>query len=277
MAKKKSTDAPNRDKGSYRHMLDFVSASNFREMVDGLLEGTDFRLAEPDCRHPIGRLKKKDWTETVLEDYLRQHPLPDYVGLNRKWWMPFKGNRPNWDLICHITVDEKPGLLIVEAKAHHGEMSEKNSKSKVDKKNDRSVANDLSIRLRLAEANIGLSKLKMGEFQLSADHDYQLSNRLAYLHKLASDGIPTILMYLGWTGSPDWPTDPITSDSDWKAAVKSHVERIGPWKFVEKKHQSESGAPFQMIVRSISPDLLTNESANKEIVGPKTKTKSSPV
>lgn len=262
MAKKKSTDAPRRDRGSYRYMLDLVSASNFREIVDGLLEKTDARLSEPDFRHPSGRLKKKDWTETVLEDFLRQYPLPGYVGLNRKWWIPFKGNRPNWDLICHVVIDDKPGLLIVEAKAHHSEMSEKNSKSKVDKKNDRSVANDLSIRLRLAEASIGLSRLKMGEFQLSADHDYQLSNRLAYLHKLASDGIPTILMYLGWTGSPDWPNDPFTSDSDWKAAVKSHFERVGPWKFAEKKHPSESGASFQMIVRSISFDSPNSEFAN---------------
>jgi len=135
-------------------------------------------------------------------------------------------------------------------------VSEKNSKSKVDKKNDRSVANEFSIRLRLAEASIGLNRLKLGEFQLSADHDYQLSNRLAYLHKLASDGVPTILLYLGWTSSPDWTTDPFTNDSAWKASVKEHFERIAPWTFVEKKHQSESGAQFQMIVRSISPDSL---------------------
>ena len=33
---------PNRDKGNYRHMLDLVSASNFREIIDELLTGTEF-------------------------------------------------------------------------------------------------------------------------------------------------------------------------------------------------------------------------------------------
>lgn len=258
-------------------MLDLVSSSDFREIVNGLLKRTGARLAKPDCCHPSGRSKRRDWTEAILEDYLGQYPLQKHVGLNRKWWIPFTTNCPNWDLVCHVIIDDKPGLLIVEAKAHHGEMSEKNSKSPVDKKSDRSIANDLSIRLRLAEANIGLSRLGLGEFRLSADHDYQLSNRLAYLHKLASDGIPTILMYLGWTGSPDWETDPFRNRKNWKTSMKSHFERIGPWKFVEKKHLLETGASLQMIVRSISPDSLNNEPANNAIVGPKKRTKASPV
>jgi len=253
----KSADGPNRDKGSYRHMLDLVSASNFRDVMDSLLKGTGFRLAESDFRHPASRSKKKDWTETILEDYLKKYPLSEYEGLNRKWWIPFKGNRPTWDLICHLEGGRKLGLLIVEAKAHLSEMSEKNSKSPVDKQNPRSIANDLSIRLRLAEASMGLSELRLGSFHLSADHDYQLSNRLAYMHKLASDGVPVILMYLGWEASPDWSSDPFPSGSAWREAVKEHFKRIGPWKFVEKRHRLKSGVQFRMIVRSISPDILT--------------------
>ena len=257
MAKKKSEDAPNRDKGSYRHMLDLVSASNYRDVVNSLLDGTDSHLAEPDCRQPIGRSKKKEWTEAVLEDYLKKHPLPEFKRLDRKWWIPFKGNRPTWDLICHLGVEGKPGLLLVEAKAHLGEMSEKNCKSPVDKKNDRSIANDLSIRLRLAETSLGLSELGLGFFHLSADHDYQLSNRLTYLHKLACEGVPVVLMYLGWEGSPDWSIDPFPDGAAWQEAVKGHFERIGPWAFVEKKNRLESGVPFQMIVRSFSSNNLS--------------------
>lgn len=249
---------PRRDKGSYRHMLDLASAPNFREIINGFLEKSDAQLAEPDCCNPRGRLSKKDWTETSLEDYVKQNCLPQYERLNRKWWIPFKGNRPTWDLLCHIKIEKKPGLLIVEAKAHHGEMIEKNSKSAVDEKNERSVANDLSIRLRLAEASIHLNRLEIGEFKLSADHDYQLSNRLAYLQKLASDGVPTVLMYLGWIESPDWVNDPFTNTSDWNDAVMKHFERVGPWEFAEKKHQLKMGAPFQMIVRSLNSSDLSN-------------------
>jgi len=256
MAEQKSADGPNRDKGSYRHMLDLVSASNFRDVMDSLLEGTGFRLAESDFRHPASRSKKKDWTEMVLEDYLKQNPLHRYEGPNRKWWKPFSGKLPTWDLICHLEGGGKSGLLIIEAKAHLSEMSEKNSKSPVDKKNPRSVANDLSIRLRLAEANLAMTKLNLGGFDLSADHDYQLSNRLAYLHKLACDGVPVILLYLGWEASPDWSSDPFPDGSAWREAVKKQFEGIGPWDFVEREHRLESGVPFRMIVRSIRPSDL---------------------
>lgn len=257
MSKRKSADCPSGDKGSYRHMLDLVSAANFRETINDLLTGTDARLAQEDHRHPCGRSKKRDWTEIEVEDYLKRHPLPGYMGLNRRWWIAFKGNRPTWDLICHVEIDEKPGLLIVEAKAHYGEMSEKDCKSAADTKNDRSVANDLSIRLRLTEASLGLSELGLGSFRLSADHDYQLSNRLAYLHKLAIDGVPTILMYVGWIGSPDWLTaDPLVDESAWTEAVKGHFSRIGPWEFVGLKRQLKTGASFQMVVRSIDPARL---------------------
>lgn len=253
----KKSDKPERDKGSYRHMLDLVSAPNFREIIDELLSGTNSRLADADHRHPSGRSKKREWTEVILEDYLKRHPLPDYAGLDRKWWIAFKGNRPTWDLICHLEIDEKPGLLLVEAKAHQAEMSEKDKKSEVDKKNHRSIANDLSIRLRLAETSLALGDMELGRFHLSADHDYQLSNRLVYLYKLASDGVPVVLLYLGWTNSPDWPDDPFTDKFAWNEAVEGHFKRIGPWEFVEMKHQLESGVPFQMIVRGISPNHLS--------------------
>jgi len=197
-------------------------------------------------------LEEKDWTETELEDYLKWHPLPGYAGLDRRWWIAFKGKRPTWDLICHLDFEGKPGLVLIEAKAHVGEMNEKNCKSPVDWENDRSVANDLSIRLRLAEASLGLNALSLGIFHLSADHDYQLCNRVAYLHKLACDGVPTVLMYLGWFGSPDWTIDPFKSEFEWEEAVKGHFERIGPWEFVGPARRLSSGSLFQMIVRGVS-------------------------
>lgn len=263
MPKDNSESGPNRDRGSYRHMLDLVTASNFRELMNDLLAGTDARLADTDFRHPCGRSKKKDWTEVEIEDYLERHPIPGYCGLDRRWWIAFKGSRPTWDLLCHTHVAGKTGILLVEAKAHFSEMAEKDAKSAVDLKNNRSIANDLSIRLRLAESSLSLAELALGGFRLSADHDYQLSNRLAYLHKLASDGIPTVLMYLGWLGSPDWSNDSFPDGVAWEANVTSHMSRIGPAAFLGSSHQIGAGASLQMIVRSISPDLLCGTPVGK--------------
>lgn len=256
MSKRNAAECPNRDRGSYRHMLDFASAHNFREVMNGFLSGTDSILAKADHRHPCGRSNKHEWTECELEDHLKRYPLPEYSGLDRRWWIAYKGSRPTWDLVSHIEVDGKPGLLLVEAKAHFDEMDEKNTKSPADLKNERSVANDLSIRLRLAESNLALTQMGLGEFHLSADHDYQLSNRVAYLHKIASDGVPAVLMYLGWIESPDWLTDAFPDSSAWERAVKTHFTRVGPAEFIGSKRRSKTGASFQMIVRSAAPSVL---------------------
>jgi hypothetical protein len=256
MLKDNPESGPNGDKGSYRHMLDLVTASNFREVMSDLLAGTDASLADTDFRHPCGRSRKEDRAEVKLEDYLKRYPVLGYSGLDRRWWIAFKGSRPTWDLVCHINMAGKPGLLLVEAKAHFSEMGEKNKKSAADPENDRSIANDLSIRLRLAEASLRLTELGLGGFRLSADHEYQLSNRLAYLQKLASDGIPTVLMYLGWLTSPDWPNDAFPDGTEWEKCVTSHMSKIGPDSFVGPRHHIGAGATSQMIIRSIAPDVL---------------------
>ncbi len=257
MPKNDARNSPYRDDGSYRHMLDLVSVSNFRELMNALLAGTDACLADTDFRHPCGRSKKKDWTEVELEDYLKRHPIPGYSGLDRRWWIAFRGSRPTWDLLCHIEVAGKAGLLLVEAKAHFSEMGEKNKKSAIDPKKDRSIANDLSIRLRLAEASLRLTELGVGGFHLSADNEYQLSNRMAYLQKLASDGIPTVLMYLGWLRSPDWPNDYFPDGISWDKCVKSHMSKTGPEVFVGPRHKTGIGVSLQMIVRSIASGVLS--------------------
>ena len=127
--------------------------------MNGLLVGTDACLADTDFRHLCGRSEKKDWTDTEIEDYLNRHPVPGYSGPDRRWWIVFKGSRPTWDLVCHLNVAGKAGLLLVEAKAHFIEMGENDAKSAADLENDRSIANDLSVRLRLAESSLRLTEL----------------------------------------------------------------------------------------------------------------------
>lgn len=249
-----TNSCPPRDRGSYRHMLDLVSSPSFPTLVNGLLEGTGSKLADPDLHHPKGRTSKKEWCEAELEEYLSTSPAFNTT-ISKDWWIPYKvsvNKRPTWDLICHILVNDKPGLLIVEAKAHLGELSEQDKKSSPAGTSSRSIANDLSIRLRLSEASHSLTKLQVGPFELSADHHYQLSNRLAYLHKLAKEGVPTVLMYLGWLESPDWSRDPLRDTKHWEDTVRTYAEGTVPWKFVGKKHHAKDGATMQMIVRSLN-------------------------
>ena len=56
------------------------------------------------------------------------------------------------------------------------------------------------------------------------DHHYQLSNRFAWLWKLASLGIPVVLLYLGFLNAQDMTDDgPLfRSEEEWTRAMKDH-------------------------------------------------------
>lgn len=246
---------PTQEKGSLRHMLDLVCSPNFEATVNDLLNGTGAVLANPSHRCPKGRDCKADSTEAQLEDYLVVCPLPSGIRLDPAWWFPYKTNRnrrPVWDLICHILVNGKPGLLLIEAKAHVGELSEQDTKSPPNMESPRSRANDYSIRLRLTEASLSLGDLGVGRFKLSVDSHYQLSNRLGYLNKMALEGVPTVLMYLGWLRSPDWPRDPLRDADHWKQVVADHMKTVAPVSFLERAFSTAKGGSMQMIVRSLT-------------------------
>ena len=56
-----------------------------------------------------------------------------------------------------------------------------------------------NIGAALAEACDGLAQLGIAT-RISRDSHYQLSNRLAFTWKLATLGVPTVLVYLGFIG-----------------------------------------------------------------------------
>lgn len=251
---------PARDKGSYRHMLDLACSPSFVSIMNRLLDGTGALLADPYCQHPRGRACEADWTEADLEEYLMTHPHPSGVVISPEWWFPYKTNlnrRPTWDLLCHVVINGRPGLLLCEAKAHVAELGDQNCKSPPDPKSARARANDYCVRLRLCEASLALSDLGVGRFRLSADDHYQLSNRLAYLWKLAEEGIPTILMYLGWLNSPDWPADPFQDGRHWEQVVLDHLKAVAPKGFVGQSFPTKRGGSMLMIVRSLKASDLT--------------------
>jgi len=252
-------NGPDRDKGSYRHMLDLTCSSRFESIMNGLLDGSGAQLANPCLQRPCGREFEADWSEHELETYLTTYRHPTGIVINPEWWFPYKTNRnrrPRWDLLCHVLVNSRPGLLLCEAKGHIAELSEKNRKSSPNPNSPRSRANDYCVRLRLCEASLALSALGIGRFRLSADDHYQLSNRLAYLLKLAEEGMPTILMYLGWLQSPDWPADPFRDSCHWEQVVQDHLRGVAPNEFLGRSFSTHTGGSMCMLVRSLTVSSL---------------------
>ena len=67
----------------------------------------------------------------------------------------------------------------------------------------------------------GYGSLKRG-LRSAAARNYQLANRLAFTWKLASLGLPTVLIYLGFYGDRGIGDAgaPFESDDDWKDTFK---------------------------------------------------------
>ena len=145
----------------------------------------------------------------------------------RDWWLavPKGANAPNWDIASTCTIESKPGLLLIEAKAHKTELPA------LDKCTSKNEANLERIRRAIAEATAGLQSATGGRSNLSRDHHYQLSNRFAWSWKLASLGVPVVLVYVGFLNAQDMASnDPgdklFESEADWARILKDHSRNV---------------------------------------------------
>lgn len=171
------------------------------------------------------------------------------------WWLanPGRANTPNWDLVstCNFGADE--GLILVEAKAHWGEFTNKKDFCGAGPEN---LA---SIQHALAEANVAWNELLPG-FNLSEASKYQLSNRFAFAWKLASLGVPVVLIYLGFLNAEEMTGKLLlTSHEDWETCVKSGGESRVPITAWNRKFEI-SGTPLWTVIRSADVGVYVNGS-----------------
>jgi hypothetical protein len=137
------------------------------------------------------------------------------------WWLAHEAgaNTPNWDIAVASEVEGVPGLVLVEAKANVPELTVA-GKSLDPAASAASAANHERIGLAINEACAALREVSPST-AMSRDTHYQLSNRLAFAWKLASLGVPTVLVYLGFwgdTGIADAGT-PFESAAHWQRCL----------------------------------------------------------
>ena len=214
-----------------------ATARFFDELVGDIAS-----ITEEDNWYPQGfiipdeaKLEKPDFQ--LLEDERRRTSLMD-------WWLENHGhaNTPNWDLISTCRLGGRRGLLLVEAKAHCGELKD-------DQCGATNQENYMSIKNALSEASNGLNHLESG-FCLDADHWYQISNRFAFAWKLASMGIPAVLVYLGFLNAHEMEGRKILTDSDqWKSCILEKTNSIVPEK-VWNRTFHVTGTPLSALIRT---------------------------
>ena len=152
---------------------------------------------------------------------------PDVQLELRSWWLEVsrRARSPVWDLAGTCTIRGRSGLLLVEAKAHSGELS---PAGKALPSTSNGCGNHVRIGAAIAEANEGLGLASGGPWTLSRDSHYQISNRFAWAWKLASLGVPIVLVYLGFLNAIEMADigQPFGSEDEWKSVLTDHSDGI---------------------------------------------------
>jgi hypothetical protein len=151
-----------------------------------------------------------------------------------EWWLPWGQSQamtPNFDIAASCSVEGRAGLLLIEAKAHDQELIHESTgrRLKPDASEDRN-ASHRTIERAIAEANRGLGSATAHRWKLSRDSHYQMSNRFAWAWKLAEQGIPVVLVYLGFLDAVEMKDrgNPFACPQERDALVKDHSAPLFP-------------------------------------------------
>ncbi len=208
---------------------------------------------------PQGPLDK----ETPKEARLGNHNplLPACAQKHLGAWWPAAGQTPNWDIASTCKVDGEAGLLLVEAKAHHEELSDA-GKRLAAAASVSSRHNHDRIRRCISESSRGLSGATQMPLALSRDSHYQMSNRLAWAWKLTELGYPVVLVYLGFLDATDMRFNSngkenrlIANHDEWADLVKTHGARVVPSAVWDPSQPwTVHGQRFLPLIRSMEVD-----------------------
>jgi hypothetical protein len=194
-------------------------------------------VADDAKYQPAGFAKPEEGRLGETNGFLEGHERDELS----RWWLAFpeSANTPNWDMLSTCTVDGRRGLLLVEAKAHEGEL----------KTNDCCGAKNKANRDQIAAA-IKNANSDLGQgWNLTCDSHYQLANRFAWASKVASLGVPVVLVYLGFLNAHDMPK-PFADACAWERAVLNYSRNVVPARVWGSMSLRINGTPLIPLIRS---------------------------
>lgn len=246
------------ERGSRRHLLDWLGSPRFLPRMNRLLEQTGARVTDSDTWRPSGWL---DHSEPKLHEWGKE-VLPGAVNWDEllSWWLqhPKGANVPNWDWASTCEIDGEPGLVLVEAKAHANELKP-GGKGPPDAESRGSLENHERIGQAIAEARNAL-EVEMPGIAISRDRDYQLSNRVAHAWWLANHGLPVVLLYLGFLEAGDVADigEVFSDAAEWRRVLLDHAAGVVPEDGFERWIPCGTGR-FIVAVRSVPRDWRQTE------------------
>lgn|SRR5262245_50888476 len=237
--------AQDRTAGSRMHVLDWLDGGTFIQSINEMLQPTGFFVPQSGHRMPKGwhdtneaRLGKE--CEALIDDTLN-------TGILNWWLVNVSGaNVPNWDLACAALYQgNRRALVLAEAKAYVKEFTE-GARGFASENAD----NQKQITKAIEEARAGLARHADG-VEISSAAWYQFSNRVAFAWKLASHGIPTVLMYLGFTGDKGISTEPLRHYAHWRETLINSTREIFPSSLWDRPIDCD-GTPLYFLIRARS-------------------------
>jgi hypothetical protein len=184
-------------------------------------------------RRPDGSWDKSPIKEAKLGEHADFNLSPAQREKLTDWWLTVPGdsNTPNWDIASTALIYGEKGLLLIEAKAHVGELRGAGSgKSISNPVNTNRRRNHVRIGWCIQDASLALTEETGLPWSLSRDWNYQMSNRFAWSWKLTELGYPVVLMYLGFLGAEDLSPneEPLLNPHHWDRLVKEQSKPLFP-------------------------------------------------
>ncbi len=236
-------------RGSRKHILDLLDSGRLFAILNNLFADTDVQFRDDENCQPRGREDPEEWTLRKFCKAYYNNQF-DYQVFDN-WWVPDRYRNPQWDLLTTCAVKGKPGILLVEAKANDKELVADGKQLDINA-SEQTIINNAKIGDCIAEAAQGLNK-HFEYIGISRDTHYQLSNRIASAWKLAQCGLPTVLLYLGFTGDEGIRDagEPFADDNHWQRVIGAYMTGVLPLHFPNKLIEVEGGATMQMFVKSL--------------------------
>lgn len=237
-------------RGSKRCIIELISSADFLKEINLLVQETGAVITNDDVWVPLGFV---DPREAQLKNFLRDNFGPGYYDEIVQWWMHVDTTTPNWDLVSTCTINGKRGILLVEAKAHCGELNEESHGKYLSREaSENSIRNHIKIGEAIIEAKEGINR-SFPDVTISRDNCYQLSNRVAHAWWLASHDIPAILMYLGFRDAEDMNYGRrviFRTHEEWETCFLNHSRQVGVDGIVDECVDCGKSS-FKLIVKSI--------------------------
>ena len=227
----------------------------------------DVKVTRCDIWMPYGKPVQKgdgSWDTTPADEVefdkptdLFPHPISECL---TNWWLAVSGNNPrtpNWDIASTCSIRGKKVLLLVEAKAHWNELKRSSSGKRLrESASADTTENHEKIGQAIEQAAAGLQSATGSTWNIARDSHYQLSNRFAWSWKLATLGIPVVLLYLGFLYATDIAKGGMLfySQVHWERILKRHCEGVidntcwGTWLDV-------NGVPLLPLIRAFDQPL----------------------